>query len=381
MLRTPLYQFHVDSGAKMVDFAGWEMPLVYMKGGKGGINEEHRQVRTSGGLFDVSHMGRVRVHGRHACRLLERLCSRRIRDMQPGQCRYSLVCNEQGGVRDDIIVYRHDEDDFLLVVNASNREKLLPHFRAAMEAGGMNAKIDDQTMNTAMVAVQGPKVVDFVGKFSREVPTLKRYTFAVKNLLVVKLTVSRTGYTGEDGVEVILPAGMTGMAMKMILKDVDPDAPDALVKPAGLGARDTLRMEAGMPLYGHELGEETSALSCGVDFAISLDKDQGDRGEAFIGMDALKRTRDAGGPPRKLVGMVLEGKRSARQGMPILAGEKPVGVVTSGCPSPTLGVCIAMGFVDKELAAEGAALQIDNGKERLGAKVVKLPFYKAPKKA
>lgn len=391
MLRTPLYDFHLKHGGKMVDFAGWEMPLFYARKGPdgqavGSTIDEHHQVRRSGGLFDVSHMGRVRISGRHAARLLERVCTRRIRDMAHGQCRYSLVLNEQGGVRDDVIVYRMDDDDFTVVVNASNRAKLLDHFKSHAAVGGpageaLVVKIDDQTTSTTMIAAQGPKVIDFISAFSREIPSLKRYTFAVKNLLVVKLVVSRTGYTGEDGVEVILPAMMTGMAMKMILKDIDVSKDDALIKPAGLGARDTLRTEAGMPLYGHELGEEINALSCGVDFAIAIDKDQDERGEPYIGMAALKRTRDAGGPARVLTGFKIEGRRSARPGMKVLVGGKEAGIVTSGCPSPTLGYPIAMALVDRGAAPEGAPVEIDTGKERLGATSVKMPFYKAPKPA
>ena len=380
MLRTPLYQFHVDHGGKMVDFAGWEMPMLYNPPeGGGGIQAEHVQVRTSGGLFDVSHMGRVKVSGRHARRFLEKLCTRRISDMQAGQCRYSLVCNEQGGVRDDVIVYRMDDDEFIVVVNASNREKLHGHFDQVRTANDLTVQIDDQTESTAMVAFQGPKVMELVTKFSKEIPTLKRYRFAVKNLLVMKIIVSRTGYTGEDGVEAILPAGMVKMAMGLILKDVDMKSATALVKPAGLGARDSLRLEASMPLYGHELGEETNALSCGVDFAISLDKDKEERGESFVGMDALKRTRDAGGPAKILAGFVIDGKRTARQGNTIKVGDKEVGVVTSGCLSPTLGYPIAMGFVPREQAVEGTTVQIDTGRAMLDAKVVKMPFYKAPK--
>ncbi len=380
MLKTPLYDFHVKNGGKMVDFAGWQMPMTYALGGQPGSTiDEHHQVRRSGGLFDVSHMGRVRFSGRHALKLLDRCCTRRLRDMNHGQCRYSLVCNEQGGVKDDVIVYRMDDDDFLVVVNASNRAKLLDHFKSQMAANNFSLKIDDQTESTTMVAVQGPKVVDYISQFSREIPGLKRYTFAVKNLLIVKLIVSRTGYTGEDGVEVILPAMMTGMAMKMIIKDMDFSKPDAIIKPAGLGARDTLRTEAGMPLYGHELGEDINALSCGVDFAIAIDKDQDERGEPYIGMEALKKTRDAGGPARVLMGLKLDGKRAARQGMKVLVAGQEAGVVTSGCPSPTLGYPIAMAFIDRAKAGEGATVEIDNGKERLGATVVKMPFYKKPK--
>lgn len=374
MQRTPLHKFHADNGGSMVDFVGWEMPIRYSS-----IHEEHKQVRTSGGIFDVSHMGRVRFSGRHARRLLERVCSRKIFDMQDGQCRYSLVCNERGGVRDDVIVYRMDEDEFLVVVNASNREKLLGHFEQVRSAGDLSVKIKDETLDTAMVALQGPKIIEMVGKVSREIPTLKRYRFAIKNLLVMKLIVSRTGYTGEDGVEVILPASAVEMGLKMLFRDMDLKAPDAVVKPIGLGARDTLRMEAAMPLYGHELGEEINALSCGVDFAISMDKDQAQLGEKFIGMDALRRTIESGGPARKLVGLEIEGRRTARQGNVVKAGDAEVGVVTSGCLSPTLEKVIAMAFVDMDRTAVGTPLQVDIGRGVLEAKIVPMPFYKAAK--
>jgi aminomethyltransferase len=374
VLHTPLHGFHIEHKAKMVDFAGWDMPMFYS-----GIHEEHKQVRTSGGLFDVSHMGRVKITGRHARKLLERLCTRRLSDMTAGQCRYSLCCNETGGVHDDVIVYRMDEDDFLVVVNGANREKMLAHFEATRAKGDLVAKIDDQTKSTAMVALQGPKVIQMVGKFSSEIPTLKRYRFAIKNLLIMKVIVSRTGYTGEDGIEAILPGSMVGMAMKMILKDVDVTSPTAVIKPAGLGCRDTLRMEAAMPLYGHELGEDINALGCGIDFAISLDKDTQDRGERFIGQDALQATAAAGGPARKLVGIELDGRRAARQGNAVLSGDKPIGVVTSGCLSPTLGKSIAMAFVDRDLATTGGTLQVDTGRDRLDGKIVPMPFYKAQK--
>ncbi len=374
MQRTPLYRFHTDAGAQMVDFVGWEMPIRYS-----GIIEEHRQVRNSGGIFDVSHMGRVKVHGRHARKFLERLCTRRISDMQAGQCRYSLVCNEAGGVRDDVIVYRMDEDEFMVVVNASNREKLLEHFEQVRTANDLSLKIDDQTLSTAMVALQGPKVMELVGKVSKEIPTLKRYRFAIKNLVILKLIVSRTGYTGEDGVEVVLPAGAVDMAMKLLLKDVNPKDPNAVLKPVGLGARDTLRMEAAMPLYGHELGEGINALACGVDFAIALDKHTQEKGERFVGQDALERTVAEGGPKHKLVGLEIAGKRAARQGNVIKSGGREVGHITSGCLSPTLDKVIAMGFIERDLMTPGTPVTVDTGRAELEGKVVPMPFYKAAK--
>ena len=194
LLRTPFHSFHLQHKAKMVDFAGWEMPLSY-----GSIIEEHRHCRASAGFFDVSHMGRLRFTGRHARRVLDTVCTRQVLGMEPGQCRYGIVCNERGGCLDDIIVYCMDESDFLVVCNASNRAKLLAHFAAVK--GDMVFKLDDQTESTAMCALQGPKAMDLIAGMSREIPNLKRYRFTQKNLIVVKLIVSRTGYTGEDGVE------------------------------------------------------------------------------------------------------------------------------------------------------------------------------------
>lgn len=368
LLKTPLHKMHVDAGAVMVEYAGWEMPLHY-----GSIMEEHRQTRTSGGFFDVSHMGRLRFTGRHARRFLDHVCTRKIRGMEKGMVRYSLVCNEQGGCRDDVLVYCFDEDDYLMVCNAANRAKLLEHFAA--RKGDMVFKLDDQTRSTVMVAVQGPKVMDLVASLSREIPTLKRYRFVEKSLMVVKFIVSRTGYTGEDGVEVILGATMASLALKMLLKDKG-DAEGA-VKPCGLGARDTLRTEAGMPLYGHEISEELDPLSAGLDFAVALDKgDDDEQAGRFIGQDALRAIK-AKGLSRKLIGLTLDGRRSARQGMSVLSADRAVGVVTSGCFSPTLEKPIAMAYVPPELATPGASLTVDLGREKTTAHVVALPFYKS----
>lgn len=372
--RTPLYQWHVEHGGKMVDFAGWMLPMSYS-----GITDEHNQVRNSGGVFDVSHMGRLKIKGRHARRLLERACTRRISDMDAGQCRYSLVLNERGGIRDDVLVYKLDDDEFMMVVNASNRDKIVSHLGDLKAAGEFNAKIDDQTESTAMIAIQGPKVMQLAAKVSSEVPTLKRYRFVTKNLVVIKLMVSRTGYTGENGVEVILPAGATGMALKLMMKDINMSEAGALIRPAGLGARDTLRLEAGMPLYGHELTEETNALGTGLDFAISMDKDTFENGEMFVGQKALRETQAAGGPKQKLVGLEIDSPRTARQGMTVLQSEKEVGLVTSGCKSPTLNKSIAMAYVDAPLAAVGSKLIVRSGSNDLPATVAPLPFYKAAK--
>jgi len=369
LLRTPFHKFHQELGASMVEFAGWDMPIRY-----GSIIEEHKQVRSSGGFFDVSHMGRLRFSGRHARRFLDHVCTRQIMGMEKGQCRYSLVCNERGGCRDDVLVYCMDEDEFLMVCNASNRTKLLEHFAAVR--GDMVFQLKDETAKTAMVAVQGPKVMELVSKFSKEIPTLKRYRFVKKNLLLLHLVVSRTGYTGEDGIEIIVEAGMAKQAIKLIFKDLD--KPDAVVKPIGLGARDSLRLEAGMPLYGHEIEEHLDPISAGLNFAIKLNKgDDDERVGRFIGQDALQKIA-ADGPKQRLVGMKLDTRRSARQNMPVKSGDAQVGFVTSGCLSPTLDASIAMAYVATGQHEVGTSLGVDLGKQVVQAEVVPLPFYKAP---
>ncbi len=373
MHKSPIHDFHIQHGAQMVEFAGWNMPIKY----RSSITDEHNQVRNAGGMFDVSHMGRLEIKGLHAKRLLEHTCSRLIGDMQEGQCRYSFMCNELGGVLDDVIAMRMDDDEFILVVNASNREKIIAHLEAVKAARSFKVGITDMTFKTAMVAAQGPRIMELIGGVSKEIPTLKRYRFTTKNLLVLKLIVSRTGYTGEDGVEVILPAAAVNMAMKLLMKDVDPDDPNAPMKPAGLGARDTLRIEAGMPLYGHELAEDIDALSTGFHFAIALNKNPDQHGETFIGQQALLDIQNTGGPRRKLIGLEIDSPRTARQHMPLrLPGGDQIGEVTSGCISPTLGKSIAMAYAATGRLNEGDACTVDTGKAQLPAKVVPLPFYK-----
>ncbi len=372
MHKSPIHDFHIQHGAQMVEYAGWEMPIKYTS-----IIEEHHQVRRAGGMFDVSHMGRLEIKGLHAKRLLEHTCTRIIGSMQQGQCRYSFMCNEHGGVRDDVIVMRLDDDEFIVVCNAANREKIIAHLESVRDAREFKVDINDKTFKTAMVAAQGPKIMDLIAGVSKEIPTLKKFRFLTKNLLVLKLIVSRTGYTGEDGVEVILPAAGVNMAMKLLMKDIDPDDPDAPMKPAGLGARDTLRLEAGMPLYGHELGEDINALAVGFNFAIGMKKNTDEHGETFIGQQALQKTIDEDGPRTRLIGLEIDSKRTARQHMKVLLpGGDQIGEVTSGCISPTLGKSIAMAYAAADRLAEGDACLIDTGRQKLEAKVVPLPFYK-----
>jgi aminomethyltransferase len=359
--RTPFYDFHVASGGRMVDFAGWEMPILYR-----GITEEHEHTRNSGSLFDVSHMGRLSFSAPQALALLDRVVTRKISDQKIGQSRYSLVCNESGGVLDDVIVSR-EAKSWLVVCNASNRDRIVKHFNEVRKAGDLDVDVVDQTAATAMVALQGPKVIEkLAALLPGELASLKRYHFYSDSLMLVKFTVFRSGYTGEDGVELILPAKAAAMAMKMLGGKMD--RAEATIKPAGLGARDTLRLEAGMPLYGHELTESTDPISAGLGWAVDLTKD-------FIGAAALRPIAEAG-PKRKLVGLELEGRRIARQGAPVVQDGKSVGEVTSGTFSPTLQKSIAMGYVDANLASEGTPLDVDLKGSLNPAKVVKLPFYK-----
>jgi aminomethyltransferase len=362
--RTPFFEFHVSAGAKMVDFAGWEMPLMYR-----GIVEEHVQTRSSGSMFDVSHMGRVHFSGPDAQEFLSKVVTRNVADQKVGQSRYSLVCNAGGGVMDDVIVSR-DSKHWLVVCNASNREKLLSHFGDVRRSTGMDLDISDQTEASGMVAVQGPRVIERVGEaLSVDVASMKRYTFVSDSVMLIKYSLFRSGYTGEDGVEIILPAKAATMAMKMLGGRMD--NPDATIKPAGLGARDTLRLEAGMPLYGHELGESIDPISAGLGWAVDVTKD-------FIGVEAIRVIKEKG-PARKLVGLELEGRRIARQGVPVQTSDgKVIGEVTSGTFGPTLQKSIAMAYVDSNFAAEGTSLQVDLKGTLNPAKVVKLPFYKRP---
>ena len=358
--RTSFYDFHQSAGAKMVEFAGWEMPILYRS-----IVDEHHHTRTSGSIFDVSHMGRLYFSGKDAETFLNAVLTRDISVMKPGQCRYALICNEAGGVLDDVIVSR-DKKQWLMVVNASNREKVVQHFHAVRKARDFDFDLSDQTESTVMLALQGPKVIEKVSAHLDAVATLKRYQFVTDTLMMlIKYTVSRTGYTGEDGVEIILPARMAGTAMKLLAGKFD--RPDAVLKPAGLGARDTLRMEAGMPLYGHELSEQTDPISAGLGWAVTPEKE-------FIGAAALRKII-ADGPVKKLVGLELAGRRIARQGS-VVTSQAGAGEVTSGTFSPTLQKSIAMAYVPAADSAVGTAFKVDIKGDITEAVIVPLPFYK-----
>lgn len=359
MLQTPLIQFHRDAGARLVEFAGWEMPLVYS-----GILEEHHFTRQHATFFDVSHMGRVEFRGPGAGPLLERLNCRRIHDMVVGQSRYSHMLREDGGILDDVIVSRL-EDHYLVVCNASNREKLLRWWDT--QRAGFEVTIVDLTLETGMLAIQGPEAIETLGKLLPfQIADLKRYHFKTGEVLGARYFVARSGYTGEDGVEIILPARLAAAAAGMLVEQSEELGRP--VKPAGLGARDTLRAEAAMPLYGHELTEEWDPISAGQGWVVHLDKD-------FIGKATCVRVKEQG-PQKTLVGLEVQSKRTPRQGAAILAASQPVGIVTTGVSSPTLGKVIALGMVPPKLAAVGTALEIDLRGALLPAVVAPLPFYK-----
>ena len=357
---TPFHDFHVQAGAKLVDYTGWEMPLLYRS-----ISDEHQQTRNSGSIFDVSHMGRMHFSGKDAGKFLDRVLTRNVADQKVGQSRYSLICNEAGGILDDVIVSK-DVKNWILVCNASNREKLHRHFVDVRHREDFDFDMSDQTESTGMVAIQGPKVIERLsGVLPVDLKNMRRYHFESGSYMgLLKFTVFRSGYTGEDGVEVVIPAKVAPMAMKLIAGKTEKET--ATIKPAGLGARDTLRLEAGMPLYGHELTESTDPLSAGLGWAVHLDKN-------FIGSEALRKLT----PIKKLIGLELDGNRIARQGYSIVSPDgKPIGEVTSGTLSPTLQKSIAMGYVDANLANEGTSLGVDLKGSIVPAKVVKLPFYK-----
>lgn len=342
----------------MVDFAGWHMPLLYT-----GIVEEHLHTRQSASVFDVSHMGRIEFRGSGAQDLLQGLCTRQLADAQPGQSRYSHVCNESGGILDDVIVSRYP-DKWFMVCNASNRERILDWLR--QHASGHDVQIEDVTESTLMVAVQGPEVLPRLSeKLPLPVADLKRYRFLAGAYMGIPYTVFRSGYTGEDGVEMILPANTAGLIGGWLAGQA---GADTWLRPAGLGARDTLRLEAGMPLYGHELHEQVDSLSAGLAWCVDLNKD-------FVGADALRRIAQEG-PARRLVGLELAGRRIARQGAVVQSGGQSVGEVTSGTFSPTLQRSIAMAYVRADCAEPGTALEIGLSGQAAEAVVVKLPFYK-----
>ncbi len=364
MKETPLKAEHEKLGARMVDFAGWYMPVSYST-----IKEEHQRVRTKMGLFDVSHMGRYMLTGKDHIRFTDKVITNSRADMKPGQIRYSLVCNGVGGALDDVLVYSGGDEFTFFVVNAGNRDKIWSWFER--ERKGFAVDISDLSDKYAMIAMQGPKSEEILRKISNlDVNALKYYRFTRATVLgEAEVLVSRTGYTGEDGFELIMS---NGNAVKFWREILGVGA-SLGAGPAGLGARDTLRLEAGMPLYGHELDETVNPLEAGLEWAVRLDKAD------FIGKAAMEEQKKKG-LKQKLVGMNVGGKRIPRQGQEVFKDGKVVGKIASGTQGLWVESVIATAYVPPTLSAVGTKLQVKFKEDSYDAIVVPLPFYKRPGK-
>ncbi len=358
MRHTALHNWHVDHGGRMVEFAGWDMPIQYTS-----IIEEHLSVRERAGLFDIGHMGRLRFTGPDACSLLDRLLTNDVTRLAVGQVRYSLICNESGGTLDDVLVYRFADCD-RLVVNASNREKIINWIH--QHCGNADVEMTDETLDTSMTAVQGPESLDLLQPMTDVDLSQLRYFTAIETTLNgLEALVSRTGYTGEDGFEIVVSADGGQRMWESLIASGKPVG----LLPCGLGCRDTLRLEAAMPLYGHEMDETTDPLTAGLGFGVKL------KAGDFIGKEALLHIAQQ--PLEKQrVGLRLNGRRIAREGAQVFAENGQVGVVTSGTFSPTLEQPIAMAYVSTDVSDIGTAVQVDLRGQRVAAEIVDLPFYK-----
>ena len=359
---TPVEARHAALGARLIEFGGWEMPLQYTS-----IIEEHRAVRERIGLFDLSHMGELFVEGPEAGAALAAALVTDPPALAVGRAHYSMIVAPDGGVIDDLIVYRLAEERFLVVANAGNAAVVSDAL--AERLGGFKAILDDNSLGTGLLAVQGPRAIAALAPLTDlDLTGLRYYAIAEGAVAGIPALVARTGYTGEDGFEVFVETGRTVElwdAMLAAVKDHDG-------VPVGLGARDTLRLEAGMPLYGNELDRDTTPYDAGLGRVVKLDK-PGD----FVGRAALERIK-AAGPTKRLVGLVVEGRGIARHGYKVLSGDRPTGVVTSGTQSPTLGIPIAMAYVTPADAEPGTILAVEVRDAPVPTKVVDLPFYRRP---
>ena len=355
--RTSLYECHVEAGARLVDFAGWEMPVQYQ-----GVIEEHRAVRTAAGLFDVSHMGEVRVQGPGAEAFLQRLTPNDVSKLAPGRAHYSGLLTDQGTYVDDLLIYRLGAEEFLVVVNASNAER---DFEWIASRAGEGVRVTNESDRWALIALQGPKAVEILRPLATSgAMDLKYYGFLQGEVAGRPALISRTGYTGEDGFELYVAPEDAPAIWRRLL--------EAGALPAGLGARDTLRLEASMALYGHEIDESTTPFEAGLAWVVKMNK--GD----FLGREALA-AQQAEGPRRKLVGFEVQGRGIARQGHEVKADGQVVGSVTSGTWSPSFEKAVGMAYVPAELSAPGTPLEIDVRGRALSAVVADVPFYRRPK--
>lgn len=354
--RTALYQIHTSLGARIVPFAGWEMPIQYS-----GILHESRWVRQKGGLFDVSHMGRINVTGPQAAELLDWLQTGHIGNLGLGKARYSLVCNENGGIIDDTVTYRLGDERFLVVCNAGNREPILSWIDFWKNAKYSDTLVEDITLSTAMIAVQGPSSAAIIDRLCPGKPSALKYFSSLESHIEHKnVLIGRTGYTGEDGFEVIIEATEGSWLWQKLV--------DEEMVSCGLGARDILRLEAGLPLHGNDIDQTTSPLEAGLERFVRLEKD-------FVGAEAL-REQQAKGIERKLVGLLVEGRSLARPGYTLQAHGEDVGYITSGGYSPTFDRNIGMGYLPKDFAVEGQRLGVAIRGRLAEAVVTGLPFYR-----
>ena len=362
-LKTPLHGRHVALGAKMVSFGGWEMPLQYS-----GITEEHLAVRRAAGLFDVSHMGEIEVAGADALAAVQRISTNDAARLEVGQAQYSALATPEGTFVDDLLVYRLGDEHFLLVVNAATIAKDFAWIRDGIQGVG-DAVAVNTSSRYALIAVQGPRALEIVQSLTEvDLASIGYYRFATGEVANVRSTISRTGYTGEDGFEIFVAPQVAERLWGALLSVGAP----AGVRPAGLGARDTLRLEAAMPLYGHELSEQIDPYTAGLGFAVNPEAAE------FIGREAVIAA--ANRELRQRVGLKLDGRRIAREGAAVVRGDASVGEVTSGTFSPTLEIVIAMAYVTAEVAAPGTAVEVDIRGRRVAAEVVELPFYRRSSK-
>jgi aminomethyltransferase len=358
--KTPLYQLHLEAGAKMVEFGGWLMPVQYS-----GIIEEHRAVRQKAGLFDVSHMGEFLVKGKDALPFIQKLATNDVSAMRPGQAQYSPMCYEDGGVVDDLLVYKYADDNYMLVVNAGNVDKDWQWVN--QQKAGFAVEVSDVSEQTALLALQGPLASSMLASLADGVvEQLSYYRFLhPARVAGIDALLSRTGYTGEDGFEIYCAAGDSPLLWRKLL---EAGAGSGLL-PAGLGARDTLRFEACLPLYGHELSAEITPIEAGLGMFVKPDK-------GFFNGQAALAAQKKDGAARALAGLEMTGRGIARADCPVWADGKPVGRVTTGSFAPTLGKNLALALVDKIYAQIGRELFVEIRGKQVAAKVVKKPFYK-----
>ena len=358
---TPLNSVHRALGAKLVDFGGWEMPVQYS-----GILDEHQAVRNSVGIFDVSHMGEIEIRGREAQQLAEFATTNQVAKLKIGQAQYSGLLYEHGGFVDDILVHRVAGDHYFLCVNASNQEKDFEHIR---KLNRFDAEVIFASERYAQIAVQGPKALATLQKLTPvDLSAIGYFWFADGNVDNAAARIARTGYTGEDGFELYLAAEEAECIWNRLLKAGE----EFGIKPCGLGARNTLRLEAKMALYGHEIDASISPLEAGLDWIVKLEKGE------FIGRDALRRQRETG-IKRKLVGFEMRGRGIGREGYEVFLGGAPAGWVTSGSPSPTLNKNIGLCYLPAGKAQPGSAIQVMIRNQPVDAVTVETPFYKRAK--